>query len=71
MDIPYTTVNGRKYLTIDGVRLLRRALGLPDMDKHPRDFPGDFNGWKEYLKAKRKETLEACHPGMLEEFEAE
>jgi len=61
-------VNGRKYITVDGIAMLRAALGLPPLKK-PAEFFGNFQGWKDYMVEARMETLRAVTPSMLEEYE--
>lgn len=64
--IPCTTINGLKYITVDGIRMLRKALGMPDLLK-PSQFPG-FRAFQEYMKAARLETLQKCNPAMWDEY---
>ena len=67
-EIPTVEIKGRKYITVDGIRLLRKALGLSDLKK-PMEFFGDFQGFMAYMREARKETFRACHPDMLTEYE--
>jgi hypothetical protein len=57
-----TEIKGKRFITIDGLRLLRRALNLPDLKQF-----GEFHGLREYQKYMREtriETFRSCHPGM-------
>ena len=66
--IPTTNVNGRQYITVDGIMMLRAALGLPPI-RPIREFFGDFKGWHLYMRGVREETLRACHPSMFNTYE--
>lgn len=68
--IPYTEVAGRKWVTIDGIRMLQKAFGLPDI-KRPVEFLGNLKGWQEYMREIRQETFRACPPAFLAEYDNE
>jgi len=60
-----TEIKGKRFITVDGLRLLRRALNLPDL-KPFQEFGGDIREYQKYMRETRLETFRACHPGMWE-----